>query len=70
MLDLPGGARWAVEIKRGLAPRTGKGFHQARGDLKPDRSFLVYSGEERFARSGCVEAIGLRALAAELAGRG
>ncbi len=37
VLDLPGGERWAVEIKKGRVPRLEKGFHFARQDLLPDR---------------------------------
>jgi len=67
VLDLPSGVRWAVEIKRGLAPKLGKGFHNARGDLEPARCFVVYSGEERYQIVPGVEAISLTDLASELA---
>ena len=40
-----------------------KGFHQARADLRPDRSFIVYSGVERYPLRDGVEAISLRELA-------
>ncbi len=59
VLDMPGGRLWAVEIKRGLAPKLDKGFHHAREDLKPERSFIVYSGEDRYPKAEGVEAIGL-----------
>lgn len=62
VLDLPGGARWAVEIKRGLAPILGRGFHQARADLAPRRSFVVHSGTDRWPLAEGVEAIGLLEL--------
>jgi hypothetical protein len=58
---------WAIEIKRGLAARPSKGFHSARADLVPARSFILYSGEERYPIAEGVEAIGLRAMAEELA---
>ena len=35
VLEMPGGKRWAVEVKRGLAPKLDKGFHRARQDLDP-----------------------------------
>lgn len=66
VLDLPQGRRWAIEIKRGLTPRTEKGFHHAREDIKPDRTFLVYSGEERYPKAEDLDVIGLREMAAEL----
>lgn len=67
LLDFPGGERWAVEIKGGLSPRLERGFHHAREDVKPARSFVVYPGNERYSLGEGVEAIGLRQLAALLA---
>jgi predicted AAA+ superfamily ATPase len=66
VLDLPKRGRWAIEIKRGLAPRVEKGFHLACDDLKPARRVAVYSGDDRYTLAAGVEAIGLRDLAAEL----
>ena len=67
VLEMPGGRLWAVEIKRGLAPRLDRGFHHAREDLEPERSFVVYSGDDRYLKSEGVEAIGLGELAQLLA---
>jgi len=67
VLDLPGGDRWAIEIKRGLAPKLDKGFHHARDALEPARSFVVYSGQDRYPMSAEVTAIGVREMAAGLA---
>jgi hypothetical protein len=61
------GREWAIEVKRSLAPKVGRGFRSALEDLRPDRSFVVYAGEERFPLGPGVEAIGLAALCAELA---
>ena len=68
ILELPGAGVWAIEIKRGLAPAVDKGFRVALDDVKPDRAFLVHGGDDRYPKGGGVEAIGLRALAEELAG--
>ena len=68
VLELPGARVWAIEIKRGLAPTVDKGFRVALDDVKPDRAFLVHGGDDRYPKGGGVEAIGLRALAEELAG--
>jgi hypothetical protein len=68
VLEMPGGKLWAVEIKRGLTPRLDKGFHHAREDLKPERCFVVYSGEERYPKAEGIEVIGLRELTALVAG--
>jgi uncharacterized protein len=66
VLEMPGGKLWAIEIKRGLTPTLDKGFHHAREDLEPEKSFVVYSGEERYPKADGVEVIGLRELAATL----
>ena len=68
ILELPGARVWAIEIQRGLAPAVEKGFRVALDDVKPDRAFLVHGGDDRYPKGGGVEAIGLRALAEELAG--
>ncbi len=71
VLELPGGhGIWAIEIKRGSAARVEKGFHIAREDIGPTRSFVVYSGEDRYPVSKDVEAIGVRELAGMLAAIG
>ena len=67
VLELPGGKLWAVEIKRGLAPKLDRGFHHAREDLEPERSFVVYSGGDRYSRNEGVEVIGLGELASLVA---
>ena len=66
VLDLPGGLRWAIEIKRSSAPKLSKGFHQARADLEPERCFVVYAGDERYPLLAGVEAIGIAELAMQL----
>ena len=70
ILNVPGSLRWAIEVKRGLAPRIGKGFRIALEDVKADRAFVVYGGDERYPVGGGVEVIGLRELATELAALG
>lgn len=67
VLEIQGHGLWAIDIKRGLAARPEKGFHNACEDLKPSRRFVVNSGSERYRISEGVEAIGLREMAAELA---
>jgi len=67
LLELSGGRLWAFEIKRSAAPKLEKGFHVALQDLKPDRAFLVYPGNERYPKGPGIEAIGLREMATELA---
>lgn len=54
---------WAIEIKRGLTARPGRGFYNAMDDLQPAKAFVVHSGDDRYPLSGDVEAIGLNELA-------
>lgn len=66
VLQLPGGEIWAIEIKSGLAPRLEKGFYHALEDIKPDRSFIVYAGLDRYPVTETTDAISLAELAKEL----
>ena len=66
VLELPDGDVWAIEIKRGLTPRPDRGFHHAREDLIPRRSFVVYPGDQRYPITEDVEAISLREIASLL----
>ena len=60
------GTRWAMEIKRSLAAKVGRGFHAACADIAPARAFAVHAGDDRYPISETVEGIGIRALATEL----
>jgi predicted AAA+ superfamily ATPase len=66
ILTLPGGALWAIEIKRSLAPKVEKGFHNASLDLQPAQRFVVYPGNESFPIGGDVTVTPLQALAERL----
>ncbi len=65
----PGGryGTWAIEIKRGLAPKLEKSFRNALEDLKPTRAFIVYSGADRYPKSENVEVINIHDMAREVA---
>lgn len=67
VLDWPGGERWAIEVKRGTAPKLERGFHSSLEDLEPTRSFVVYPRSERFRLGPTTEAIGLGELCDEVA---
>jgi len=67
VLELPGGERWLIEIKRSGAPRPSKGFYSALGDLNPAKAFVVYAGADRYPISPQIEAIGLLELMGILA---
>jgi predicted AAA+ superfamily ATPase len=66
LLHLPGNRLWAIEIKRGLAPKVEKGFHLACEDVRPSRRLVVYPGTEQFPLPSEVEAIPLGAAMSEL----
>ena len=66
ILQLPNNQRWAIEIKRGSAPKIKSGFYSACDDLKPTHQWVVYSGAERFPLPQGVEAISLLELMQEL----
>lgn len=67
VLELPVDRLWTIEIKRSTAPKIEKGFHSAIADLKPDKSFLVYPGSDRYPKGEGIEAISLHDMAFELA---
>jgi predicted AAA+ superfamily ATPase len=58
--------RWAIEVKRSLSPRLGKGFHQARADLQPERTFVVTPSATGYPLAAGVEVMGLAELASVL----
>jgi len=59
VLTLPLGEIWAIEIKRSLAPRIERGFHQACEDLSPARRIVVYPGLEAYPTSGDITVMSL-----------
>ena len=63
LLTLPGGALWAIEVKRSSALKLERGFHEACADLKPTKRFVVYPGSDRFPLNNATDAIGVVALA-------
>lgn len=62
LLELPNGATWAIEIKRGLTPTPDRGFHHALADLTPDQAWILYGGEERYRKREGITVIGLDEL--------
>lgn len=66
VLDLPGRRPWAIEIKRGSAPKVSRGFAIARADLDAERAFVVHGGAHRYPVGDGVEAISLSEMAALL----
>lgn len=63
VLELPGRQRpWAIEIKRGRAPRLERGFHHAREDVNPERCLVVCGTDEPFSMGHGIEAVGLAGM--------
>ena len=61
VLELPGSrGLWAIEIKHSLSASLSRGFRNALEDLKPERSFVITAGSDRYPVAKDVEAIGLR----------
>jgi uncharacterized protein len=69
LLSWPDGKEWAIEIKRSLSPRPTRGMRSAIEDLEPERSFIVYPGEDRYRVGEDIEVISLPGLAADLLAR-
>jgi len=64
VLEFPGlTEKWAIEIKRGLSAKPTKGFYNAVEDIQPDKTFVVYAGEERYPVSEGLEAVGMPEMA-------
>lgn len=59
LLDIPNHGLWAIDVKRGLAPKVQRGFHNACDDVKPLRQFVVYSGDTRYPMTEDLEAVSL-----------
>ena len=66
VLTLPGGAVWAIEVKRNLAPKVERGFHSACEDLQPERRIMIYPGTEAFPLPNGIEVISLHQLGQDL----
>ena len=68
VIEHPSEETWAIEIKRSLAAKVSRGFHNALEDIRPTRAIVVHAGEDRFPVARNVEGIGVHELAAELGG--
>lgn len=66
LIEQADGSLWAIEVKRSLSAKIGKGFYSAYEDIKPAKAFVVHSGEDRYPIAEGIEGIGLRGLMDEL----
>ena len=67
VLEMGGGEIWAIEIKRGSAPKVSRGFHIACEDIKPTRKLVVHGGDESYPLRHDIEAVTVEDLCRELA---
>ena len=68
VLELPGNAVWAIEIKRSSAPKVSRGFHEACADVNATRRLVVSSANRRFPMGNGIENVPLLELMRELMG--
>jgi predicted AAA+ superfamily ATPase len=68
ILVWPDGKCWAIEVKRSLSPKVGRGFHSGCADVRPARKLIVYPGDEPLHVTADVDALPLSSLARDLAG--
>jgi predicted AAA+ superfamily ATPase len=66
LLVLPGGERWAIEIKRTLQPKRSRGFIAACEDLRPAEQFFAHAGDEAFPLGGDTRAVPVAQLMRKL----
>lgn len=62
LIEFSATKRWAIEIKRGLAPQLSKRFYSAIEDIKPQASFIVYSGNDNYTLAPNIEITSLSTL--------
>jgi uncharacterized protein len=70
LLESAGKPTVAIEIKRSSAPKLERGFGVACDDLKIERRYVVYPGQEAYAMRNGVQAMSLAAMAELLQGEG
>lgn len=60
ILEFPGlSEKWAIAIKSSSTPKPSRGFYYALEDVAPDKTFVVYAGDERYPLSEGIDALGL-----------
>lgn len=66
LLDVPGQGLWAIEVKRSLAPKLDRGFHEACQDLNPQHRKVVYAGQDRYPLQKDIEVVSVADLTKDL----
>ena len=62
--------KYAIEIKRSLAPSVSKGFYLGCEDIGATHRYVVYPGEERYPISSEVSVVSLLDMMQEIGGKG
>jgi predicted AAA+ superfamily ATPase len=57
---------WAIEIKKGTAPKVTRGFHQACEDVQATQKYIVYGGDDEFPIKHDTTVISLQKLMMDL----
>lgn len=65
ILEFSPNERWAIEIKR-HSNKLERGFHEACGDVKPTRCYLVHGSDDCYPISPDIQAISLEAMVSTL----
>ena len=66
ILEISSKEKWAIEIKRGMVPSVGKGFHIASQDIGSTKKFVVYAGRDTFPMRQDTRAISLQQMMEEV----
>ena len=66
VIRMPSSEVWAIEIKHGLAPKLGKHYSATCDDVRADRKYVVYGGDDHFPVGADVQMISLRKLMREI----
>lgn len=66
LLVFPDGDKWAIEIKRSLSPKPGKGFYYSCDDIRPAKRFVVYPGRTKYPIGADIQVISPVDLCSEL----
>jgi uncharacterized protein len=67
VLSWPDGREWSIEVKRSLSPKLERGMRSALADIAPERSYIVYPGQDRYRVGAETWVTDLGSLCAELA---
>lgn len=66
IIKLPSNKLYAIEIKKSIAPKIGRGFYEACEDINPTHMYVIYDGQEKYQLKKGVFAISLNDLMSEL----